>query len=209
MKHIRLIVSSIATAAALAAASMPQAAQAQAVQAQAAQAQATQAASAHSVNWGNVSIPGGLCEVKGSIKLHDGYAAVNHGSGFRVPLAVSTAVVTHGYLGHGLPVTALEIWCSRLGSTAAGQLAEGIVVFSSPGFQPHLLGVLTAQYRPSSAGHIPYITVNHIDTAGHISVTEYFYTPSNPDCCPGGQALTVWKWTGHRFIPGRTKITAR
>jgi hypothetical protein len=195
MKHIRLIVSSIAAAAAVAAATIPQTAQAQ-------------AASAHSVNWGNATIPGGLCEVRGSITLHNGYAAVKQGSSFGVPLAVFTAEVTHGYLGHGLPVTALEIWCSRLGSTAAGQLAEGVLVFSSPAGQPHLLGTLTAQYRPRSAGHIPYITVDRINTAGHVTVTEFFYRPSNPDCCPTGQAVTVWQWTGRKFIPGRTKITA-
>ena len=197
MKHIKLIVSSVLAAAAVTAASVPQVAQAQAATARA------------SVNWGNVSIPGGLCEVKGEIKLHNGYATVSHGSGFGVPLAVNTAVVTHGYLGHGLPVTALEIWCNRLGSTAAGQLAEGIVVFSSPRNQPHLLGTLTAQYRPSSAGHIPYISVKSINIAGHITVTEFFYNPANPDCCPSGQAVTVWQWTGHKFVPGRTRITAR
>jgi hypothetical protein len=198
MKHLKLIVSSIAAAAALTAATLPQVAH----------AQAAQTASARGVNWGNVTIPGGLCEVKGSIKLHNGYAAVSHGSGFGVPLAVSTATITHGYLGHGLPVTALEIWCSRLGSTAAGQLAEGVMVFSSPANQPHLLGVLTAQYRPKSAGHIPFIAVDHITTAGHVTVTEFFYRASNPDCCPTGQAVTIWQWTGHKFIPGRTKITA-
>lgn len=194
MKHIRLIVPSVAAAAALAVASVPQVAQ---------------AVSARGVNWGNVTIPGGLCEVKGSIKLHNGYATVSHGSGFGVPLAVNTAARTHAYLGHGLPVTALEIWCNRLGGTAAGQLAEGILVFSSPASQPHLLGVLTARYRPRPAGHIPYISVKSISTAGHVTVTEFFYTPANPDCCPSGQAVTVWKWTGRKFVPGRTRITAR
>jgi hypothetical protein len=199
MKHLKLILSSIAAAAALTAATLPQVAH----------AQTAQTASARSVDWGNVTIPGGLCEVKGSIKLHNGYAAVSHGSGFGVPLAVSTATITHGNLGHGLSVTALEIWCSRQGSTAAGQLAEGVMVFSSPASQRHLLGVLTAQYRPRSAGHIPYISVKSINTASHITVTEYFYTPSNPDCCPSGNAVTVWQWTGHKFVPGHTKITAK
>ena len=77
------------------------------------------------MNWGNVTIPGQLCEVKGQIRLHDGHATVNHGSGYGVPLDVLTTTVTHGYLGHGLPVTALQVWCDTQGGTAAGELAEG------------------------------------------------------------------------------------
>ena len=93
--------------------------------------------------------------------------------------------------------------------SAAAELAEGIVVLDSPGSRPHLLGTLTPQYRPSTAAHTPYITVDRIDTAGHIAVTELFYRPSNADCCPSGRAVTIWKWTGRKFIPGRTKITIR
>ena len=57
--------------------------------------------------------------------------------------------------------------------------------------------------------HIPYITVNRIDTAGHITVTEYFYTPVQRGLLSPGRAITIWKWTGRTFIPGRTKITIR
>jgi hypothetical protein len=57
--------------------------------------------------------------------------------------------------------------------------------------------------------HIPYIIVNHIESTGHIAVTEYFYNPANATCCPFGRAVTIWKWTGRTFIPGRTKITER
>jgi hypothetical protein len=160
------------------------------------------------VNWGDVTIPGRLCEVKGDIRLHDGQATVRH-SGYGIPLDVYTTTVTHGYLAHGLPVTALQIWCATTGGTAAGQIAEGIFVFASPGGHPHLLGTLTPQYNPSAAVHIAYIAVNRIDTARHIRVTEYFYSAANADCCPTGRATTIWKWTGRTFIPGRTKITAR
>ena len=53
----------------------------------------------------------------------------------------------------------------------------------------------------------PRHTAGH--TAGHVAVTELFYRPSNPDCCPSGRAVTIWKWTGRTFIPGRTKIAIR
>jgi hypothetical protein len=153
------------------------------------------------VNWGDVASPGRLCEVNGPIQLHNGSAKVSH-SGFG-PIDVYTSSVTHGYLRHGLQVAALQIWCSLPGGTAASQLAEGLVVFAGPA---HVLGTLTPQYRPASEPHIPYITVARIDKSGHLTTTEYFYTPSNPDCCPSGRATTIWKWTGRGFVPGVTKI---
>jgi hypothetical protein len=76
----------------------------------------------HSVNWGNMTIPGQLCKVNGQIHLHNGNATVRH-SGFGMALDVLTTTVTHGYLAHGLPVTALQIWCDNTGGTADGQLA--------------------------------------------------------------------------------------
>jgi hypothetical protein len=120
--------------------------------------------------------------------------------------------VAHGFLARSLPVAALNILCSNIlcsnqGGTAAGQLADGIFVFASTG-HIRFLGLLTPQYREPQAPHVPLIAVTHIDAQGHIATAEYFYTPSNADCCPTGRAITIWKWTGRTFIPGRTKITS-
>jgi hypothetical protein len=194
VKNIRLVVSSLAAAAALTATGGY------------AQAASAQTVSAHSVNWGNVTIPGQLCKVKGQIQLHNGHATVRH-SGFGFPLDVLTTTVTHGYLAHGLPVTALQIWCIA-GGSADGELAEGVMVFDSPGGKAHLLGTLTPQHKTSAMVHIPSIVVNRIETTGHVAVTEFFYMPGNMTCCPTGRATTLWKWTGRTFIPGRTKITS-
>jgi hypothetical protein len=195
VKNIRLIVSSLAAVAALTATGGY------------AQAASVQTLSAHSVNWGDVTIPGQLCKVNGQIKLHNGGAFVRH-SGFGMALDVLTTTVTHGYLAHGLPVTALQVWCDNTGGTADGQLAEGIMVFDSPGGHAHLLGTLTPQHKTSALVHIPYVAVNRIETTGHVAVTEYFYNAANATCCPTGRATTLWKWTGRTFIPGRTKITS-
>jgi hypothetical protein len=195
VKNIGLVVSSLAAAAALTATGGY------------AQAASAQTVSAHSVNWGNVTIPGQLCKVNGQIHLHNGQATVRH-SGFGMALDVLTTTVTHGYLAHGLPVTALQIWCDNTGGTADGQLAEGIMVFDSPGGHVHLLGTLTPQHKTSAMVHIPFIAVNRIETTGHVAVTEFFYNLANATCCPSGRATTLWKWTGRTFIPGRTKITS-
>ena len=159
------------------------------------------------MNWGNVTVPGQLCKVNGQIHLHNGQATVRH-SGFGMALDVLTTTVTHGYLAHGLPVTALQMWCDNTGGTADGQLAEGIMVFDSPGGHVHLLGTLTPQHKTSAMVHIPFIAVNRIETTGHVAVTEFFYNLANSTCCPSGRATTLWKWTGRTFIPGRTKITS-
>ena len=195
MKNVRLIVSSLAAAAALTATGgYPQAASAQTT-------------ATHGVNWGNVTIPGQLCKVNGQIRLHAGHATVRH-SGFGFPLDVLTTTVTHGYLAHGLPVTALQIWCIA-GGSADGELAEGVMVFDSPGGHAHLLGTLTPQHKTGTMVHIPSIAVNRIETTGHVAVTEFFYNPANATCCPTGRATTLWKWTGRTFIPGRTHIASK
>jgi hypothetical protein len=196
VKNIRLIVSSVAAAAALLASGMTS---------QAASAQTTEAPS---VNFGNVTIPGQLCKVNGPIHLHNGQAKVSH-SGFGMALDVSMFTVTRGDLeGHGLQVAAIQIWCDNTGGTADGELAEGIMVFTSSK-SPHLLGTLTPQHHTSAMVHIPFIVVNRIESTGHIAVTEHFYNDIDPTCCPSGTATTLWKWTGRTFIPGSTKITSK
>jgi len=159
VKNIRLIVSSVAAVAALFATSGF---------ALTAQAASARTADGHSVDWGDVTIPGQLCKVSGQIKLHNGRAFVRH-SGFGMALDVLELAVTRGDLGHGLRVAALQIWCDNTGGTADGQLAEGIMVFDSPGGQAHLLGTLTPQHKTATV-HIPYIVVNRIETTGHVAV---------------------------------------
>ena len=197
-KNIKLIVSSLAAVTALAATALTTTGSA----AQAAPARTS------GVNWSDVTIPGQLCKVSGPIELHNGKAFVRH-SGFGMALDVLMTNVTRGSLGHGLQVAALQVWCDNTGGTADGQLAEGILVFDSPGGHPHLLGTLTPQLKGNPMLHIPFIVVNHIESTGHVAITEFFYDSANPTCCPSGRASTLWKWTGRSFIPGRTHITSK
>src|SRR5271166_2739465 len=155
------------------------------------------------VNWGDVAIPGQLCRVNGVIRLHKGQARISH-SGYG-PLEVSSFGPVYGDLGGGQQVAALQVWCNNQGGTAAGQLAEGLIVFSGAGGKLHTLGTLTPQYRPRSASHIPFIVVKSIG-AERIVTTEAWYTSSDGDCCPSGRATTTWYWNGHSFRPGHTTI---
>ena len=194
MKHIRLIIAAVAaliTASGLTVS-----------------AAAAQALTTHAVNWGDVTIPGQLCKVSSPIHLHNGRAFVRH-SGFGMALDIFSTVNARGNLARGLPVTALQVWCDNTGGTADGQLAEGIMVFDRPGGKPHLLGTLTPQLKGNPMLHIPFIAVSHIESTGHVAVKEYFYNSVDPTCCPSGRATTLWKWTGQKFIPGRTKVTSK
>lgn len=165
---------------------------------------AGQSLNLHRVKWGNVAVPGGLCRVKGPIQLHNGDARLRH-SGFG-PLDVSESGPAYGNLGNGQQVAALQVWCSNQGGTAAGELAEGLVVFSGAGGHLHVLGTLTPQYRPHAGHvHIPFVAVKSIGSE-RIVTNEFFYTGSDADCCPAGRALTTWHWNGHSFKPGRTTI---
>ena len=157
----------------------------------------------HHVRWGNVAVPGKLCRVNGPIRLHHGDAKLRH-SGFG-PLDVSEQGPTYGNLGNGQQVAALQVWCSNQGGTAAGELAEGLVVFSGAGGRLHVLGTLTPQYYPHTRVHIPFVAVKSIGSE-RIVTTEFFYNSADADCCPGGRALTTWHWNGHSFKPGRTTI---
>jgi hypothetical protein len=158
----------------------------------------------HHVKWGDVAVPGGLCRVGHPIQLHNGDARLKH-SGFG-PLDVSETGPAYGNLGGGQQVAALPVWCSNQGGTAAGELAEGLVVFSGAGGRLHVLGTLTPQYRPHAGHvHIPFVAVKSIG-GEHIVTTEFFYTGADADCCPSGRALTSWHWNGHSFKPGRTTI---
>ena len=157
----------------------------------------------HHVTWGNVAVPGKLCRVNGPIRLHHGDARLRH-SGFG-PLDVSEQGPVYGNLGNGQQVAALQVWCSNQGGTAAGELAEGLVVFSGAGGRLHVLGTLTPQYHPHTRVHIPFVAVKSIGSE-RIVTTEFFYNGADADCCPGGRALTTWHWNGHSFKPGRTTI---
>jgi hypothetical protein len=157
----------------------------------------------HHVKWGNVAVPGWLCRVNGRIQLHHGDAKLRH-SGFG-PLDVSEQGPVYGNLGNGQQVAALQVWCSNQGGTAAGELAEGLVVFSGAGGRLHILGTLTPQYHPHTRVHIPFVAVKSIG-AERIVTTEFFYNGTDADCCPGGRALTTWHWNGHSFRAGRTTI---
>ena len=157
----------------------------------------------HHVKWGNVAVPGWLCRVNGPIQLHHGDARLRH-SGFG-PLDVSEQGPTYGNLGNGQQVAALQVWCSNQGGTAAGELAEGLVVFSGAGGHLHVLGTLTPQYHPHTRVHIPFVAVKSLGSE-RIVTTEFFYNGTDADCCPGGRALTTWHWNGHSFKAGRTTI---
>jgi pimeloyl-ACP methyl ester carboxylesterase len=159
----------------------------------------------HQVNWKNATIPGKLCQVNGSITLHNWDALVPHSGLGPLEVGISPPVI-YGDLGSGQRVAAVQVWCSNQGGTAAGQLSEGVMVFDGAGGQLHLLGILTPQYRGSPDSHIPFLITASIST-GRIVTAEHWYTSSDSDCCPSGRATTIWNWNGSHFTPSSTVVS--
>jgi hypothetical protein len=160
----------------------------------------------HTVDWNQVVLPGSVCGADHPIKLHSGYATVRSR---RWPALARVYVdrgrVVYGDLnGHGRDDAALQIVCANLGGTAAGQLAFAVVVYS-PGIRtPTAVGVLTPLLR-STGHHVPILMPVSV-THDRVTVTEFTYGPHDPDCCPSGQATTVWLFKAGRFRPGSTHV---
>jgi hypothetical protein len=85
-----------------------------------------------SVQWGNVSVPGAVCDTSTPIQLNQGNATINTPAGMSwggTPQVVimeapsgSPTVVYGDLYGTGQEVAALDVFCDNTGGTADGQL---------------------------------------------------------------------------------------
>jgi len=163
----------------------------------------------HAIDWNKAVVPGSVCGADHPIELHTGYATVRSHRWPAVPrVSVDRGRVVYGDLnGDGRDDAALQIVCANLGGTAAGQLAFAVVVYS-PGLRaPTVIGVLTAVLR-STGRHVPILVPDSIGH-GKVTVTEYSYGPHDADCCPTGQATTVWQFENGTFRPASTHVQRR
>jgi hypothetical protein len=52
---------------------------------------------------------------------------------------------------------------------------------------------------------VPILVPDSI-THDEVTVTEYTYGPHDADCCPTGQATTVWQFEEGTFRPASTHV---
>jgi hypothetical protein len=160
----------------------------------------------HRFDWNRALLPGSICGVGHPIRLHSGYATANsHRWPALSPIEAARGSVVYGdLLGGGAEAAALQIVCINLGGTAAGQLAFAVVVYAGGQRGPTVLGVLTPRLR-SSGKHVPILTPAAI-TRDKVLLTELYYGRHDADCCPTGQAATVWRFKAGTFQPVSTVV---
>jgi WD40 repeat protein len=154
------------------------------------------------IDWSSVTVPGGLCSAAGTIQLHQGQATVTTSRYGKLNVN-AVGKPNYGNIGGAAgQVAGLSVWCV-MGGTAAGQVAQGDVIFTSSGGQLRILGVITA---PPGAGnvHIPYISSIKI-TTGAITADELYYKVTDADCCPSGRSVTIWYYRHGQLVRGPTR----
>jgi hypothetical protein len=159
-------------------------------------------------DWNRAVLPGSVCGADHPIELHTGSATIRSD---RWPTIAQVSVdrgrVVYGDVnGNGRDAAALQVVCANLGGTAGGQLSFAVVVYSPDGRAPVAIGVLTPVIR--SVGHVPILLPTSIEH-DEVTVTEYSYGPNDPDCCPTGRAITVWKLEHGTFRPASTHVIKR
>jgi hypothetical protein len=160
----------------------------------------------HRVDWPNVTIPGRLCAVAGSIKLRDGSATASSKRWGQVHVSMQGTDAVYGDLdGDRKDEAAVVIWCDNGGGTAAGQLAQGLVVFRNRNGQLHTIATVTPRQQPVDV-HTSFVASLRF-ARGQVVAHERWYRNTDPTCCPSGTATTVWKYTGGHLVPGPPKLT--
>lgn len=166
-----------------------------------------------SVQWGNVSVPGAVCDASGPIQLSKGNATIATPAGVnagtpQVDISEWSSVVYGDLYGTGQDdVAALNVFCSNTGGTADGQIQDSWVIYSDIAGALHTLTTLTPQQPSVADTHVPIFSTEPggIEIQpGEITVKEAWYGSSDSTCCPTGQAMTVWTFSKGAFTPTTT-----
>lgn len=165
----------------------------------------------HDVDWSAVTVPGAVCGLNGPVTLSGGKATVDapqlHAGTPQVLITDNTgngqpAPVYGDLNGDGRDEAAILVWCSNTGGTAAGQLADSIVVYSADSGEAQPIGTLRTQQPPATPPvHSALIDGTVLPTFGPHTVTvhELWYSATDADCCPSTHATTVWTQNGDAF----------
>lgn len=150
-----------------------------------------------------------MCGADHPIKLHSGYSDFHsrRWPGLS-PIEAARGRIVYGDLnGRGSNAAALQIVCVNRGGTTAGHLAFAVVAYTGGLRAPTELGVLTPRLR-SGRNHLPILAPAKI-THDRVVITELYYGPRDADCCPTGQATTVWLFEAGTFRPIATVVRAK
>ena len=102
---------------------------------------------------------------------------------------------------------AIPLNCDNNGGTADGALLYSIAVFSVGSGAQRFVGLITPHQQ--TAATLPTLLSNVTMTPGLITVTEDWYGPHDPTCCPSGTAQTMWRYAGGSLTYAGTRIVTQ
>ena len=171
-------------------------------------------------DWKNITVPGDACLSQSPIELVNGAALIPDevrgrpvgGSGPRYDHLGEFEQPTFGDF-EGQTSTAMAVdaavplGCDNNGGTADGALLYSIAVFSVGSGAQRSVGLITPHQQ--TAGNLPTLLSNVTMTPGQITITELWYGPDDPTCCPSGKAQTTWRYAGGSLTYAGTRIVTQ
>jgi hypothetical protein len=109
----------------------------------------------------------------------------------RVSVSVTDKAVFGDLDNDGNDELARELQCGYDGgNTSAGQ---GFVLLSGSDGQVKALGLIDARYTAGNA-QARGVVRNVVIAERQVTASELWYRPTDPQCCPSGQAITTWSY---------------
>ncbi len=176
----------------------------------------------HTVDWNHVTLPAGTCGANAPFHA-SGSHGVTVGSDAFPPFGqVSVSVSTHPYQGSILPQVsfgdldgighddgAVTVYCEVPGGASASSVLEDEIVVYTGANGVRALGVLTPFATPVGGASGSGAELTDVRLSLHrLEATEHYFQPGDPQCCPSGNRVDVWTWSGSQFAPLGHNATA-
>ncbi|MGW6142274.1 hypothetical protein ACWFRM_11250 [Streptomyces sp. NPDC055144] len=160
----------------------------------------------HDVDWTKVPAPGDYCGVPKLVRFDaQGQATATSTVWGKVRLMRGRTVLYGDTDGDHRDEAAVYLGCDDNGATQNGQIAAAYAVYAHVGKNLGVIGTITP--RKKSAAYLTALVGADLST-GRIVAHEKWYRPNDPQCCPTGDATTVWYRHGDRLAPGATRLTS-
>jgi len=163
-----------------------------------------------SVDWANVSVSGSVCDGSRPVQLRDGRATIAapaavHAITPRVTVSESHPV--YGNLnGVGQDEAAVNVSCASTTGTAAGQLADLLVIYSVDSGSLRVVGTLVPPPATAAGAHVAYFDVGSgaVRSPPPCCRTDPTTTPAAPRAGPRPSGSTPTGSSAGSSQPGAT-----
>lgn len=165
----------------------------------------TSAPDIHQVDWSAAAVPGGFCDIQGSVRLKHGSTKAESTTSGKVGVHLLDETVYGDLDGDGRPEAGIGIDCDNRGGTADGVIAYAYLIFSNKHDTLALVGTIIPQRQLGDV--LPTLIQKVTIAPGKVLIHEAWYRPADPTCCPSGTAITRWTYRDRQLSPGTPNIT--